>query len=99
MSAAVPVSPSFSLFFHSIYLSGDALFLLIPPILTPSPSTLSPPLPSPPLQDVAGMTEEEQLALAMQMSMQGMEGLIEQPMETDGGTEVRTLVSHERLSC
>ena len=47
------------------------------------------------VQDVSGMTEEQQLALALQMSMQGagmetVSGLLEQAMETDGveeGTE------------
>jgi 26S proteasome regulatory subunit N10 len=42
-----------------------------------------------PSTDVSGMTEEQQLALALQMSMQGagmetVSGLLEQAMETDG---------------
>lgn len=42
-----------------------------------------------PSSDVSGMSEEQQLALALQMSMQGagmetMSGLLEQAMETDG---------------
>ena len=44
------------------------------------------------LQDVSGMSEEQQLALALQMSMQGagmepVSGLLEQAMETDGKEE------------
>ena len=51
------------------------------------------------------MSEEQQLALALQMSMQGagmeaMTGLLEQGMETDGegGEAVRIKVAHHRNS-
>ena len=40
-------------------------------------------LPSSPLQDISAMTEEEQLALALQMSMQAGSGMMDQPMETE----------------
>ena len=58
------------------------------------------------VQDVSGMTEEQQLALALQMSMQGagmetVSGLLEQAMETDGveeGAEEEVCACSEQYS-
>ena len=42
------------------------------------------------IQDVSSMTEEEQLALALQMSMASALGGDEQPMETTSDEKVHT---------